>query len=205
MGLVSTFAAASSPTLEQDRPSTAISGPQTTMMTSLSVLLLVSLISSLCQGAIWDCGNKHEGSHPQWATQENARKCADEGGKCFGPGRVYFGDALTWTYKYVDEGRSINCNTRDFGCDPLPWWKKSCYFVPECELKHCCSAYTMTEITESWTFTQTIPAITGDSCDHTKQKILKSLFDGQYGKYHTSFSPTASDRLFNEDLKCRPC
>ena len=53
--------------------------------------------------------------------------CADEGGSCFGYGRVYYGDGGVWTYQEI-YGDWIACNSAAFFCDPLPGTGKKCYF-----------------------------------------------------------------------------
>merc|ERR1711994_856377 len=89
------------------------------------------------EAAIWDCGNKYEGRTPEWS--EGAKWAADEErGSCRGPGRCYYGAALTWTYKDLKQGQSIWCGNGHFGCDPLPLFKKFCYFTPEA--RYTCAA-----------------------------------------------------------------
>merc|ERR1711933_334148 len=93
-------------------------------------------LSNMIDAAIWDCGNKYEFRHPE--SSEGARWVADEErGACHGPGRCYYGSALTWTYKDLAEGQSVWCGNGHFGCDPLPLFKKQCYFVPH---DYCCYA-----------------------------------------------------------------
>lgn len=79
-----------------------------------------------CSAAIWDCNTRYEHKHPQ--SDKGAQWCADENsGSCNGPGRVYYGAALTWTYKDISSGNSVYCSNGDFGCDPLFAFKKQCW------------------------------------------------------------------------------
>ena len=90
------------------------------------------LIVNLCLGAIWDCKNRFEHKTPSASFGINDPAgvwCADEGkGSCSGPGVVYYGSDLTWTYSdYLADGESISCTNGAFGCDPLFAFKKKCY------------------------------------------------------------------------------
>ena len=85
-----------------------------------------------CFGAIWDCDNRFEHQSPETSTGNTDPAgvwCADEGqGSCTGPGRVYYGAHLTWTYvDYLDDDESIDCTNDAFGCDPLFGFRKKCY------------------------------------------------------------------------------
>jgi len=103
---------------------------------STALLVTMSLSYLVCDGAIWDCNGRQEGSHMSW---HGADKCANEGGNeyCTGPGRIYYGDGLTWTYKDLGEGQRVGCNNGAFGCDPLPLFPKKCY--NSCDLFHECA------------------------------------------------------------------
>mmetsp|Transcript_4530 Transcript_4530/g.3964 ORF Transcript_4530/g.3964 Transcript_4530/m.3964 type:complete len:315 (+) Transcript_4530:101-1045(+) len=93
-------------------------------------LILISMVSmiNICLGAIWDCDTSYS-KYPQSAVDPPAGEwCADEGGSCSGPGVVYYGSQLTWTYSdYIADGESISCSNEGFGCDPLLAFTKKCY------------------------------------------------------------------------------
>jgi len=102
---------------------------------STALLVTMSLSYLVCDGAIWDCNGRQEGSHMSW---HGASKCANEGNNeyCTGPGRVWYGDGLTWTYKDLRDGERVGCNNGAFGCDPLPLFQKKCY--SGCDMFHQC-------------------------------------------------------------------
>merc|ERR1712186_134001 len=80
-------------------------------------LITLSLLLCVSHGAIWDCSGTLEWTHP---ARGGANHCSDEnGGECLGPGRIYYGDALTFTYEDVEAGKTISCSNSAFGCDPF--------------------------------------------------------------------------------------
>ena len=91
----------------------------------LFIITLSLVIFNYVFGGILDCDNKYQSKDPEKA--EDAVWCADEGGSCSGPGRIYYGWALTWTYIDLNYGETIDCNNGDFGCDPLDLITKKCY------------------------------------------------------------------------------
>ena len=84
-------------------------------------------------GAIWDCDNVLTGStSPKALYGDDVSLCANEGdGSCKGPGYVFYGAHLTWTFKRIGIDESISCSNSDFGCDPLLAFTKQCYILPE--------------------------------------------------------------------------
>ena len=63
-------------------------------------------------------------------SDEGALLCADEGGNCVGPGRIYYGSEIygqQWTYKDIAIHDSIDCSNAAFECDPVPGYPKQCY------------------------------------------------------------------------------
>jgi len=93
-----------------------------------SIILSLFTIGNLVSCGILDCDNRYESASPSFS--DGAFKCADEGsGSCYGPGKVYYGDALTWTYKYLVAGESIFCSNEAFECDPLDLFVKKCYIT----------------------------------------------------------------------------
>ena len=88
-----------------------------------SVIFIVSIIIDCCFGGILDCDTQFGQSPGGYG----AIWCADEGGSCNGPGRVYYGEHLTWTYKDLTAHQSISCSNDAFGCDPLVAFTKRCY------------------------------------------------------------------------------
>jgi len=89
-------------------------------------MYITAIVFDHAKAAIWNCNNRYEHKNPE--SSEGAVWCADEGGSCSGPGRVYYGAHLTWTYvDYLDDGQSIDCSNDDFGCDPLWGTRKKCY------------------------------------------------------------------------------
>ena len=97
---------------------------------SFIYIVYVEIIVS-CFGQIWNCDNKFEHKSPVTSTGVDdpaAVWCANEGGSCEGPGVVYYGTALTWTYSdYIDDHETISCSNHGFGCDPLVAFTKKCY------------------------------------------------------------------------------
>lgn len=85
--------------------------------------LLVILFLYPTYGA---CIDRYYMAHPE--TSVGAVWCADENkGSCTGPGRVYFGGALSWYWTDVGAGQTIWCNKDSFGgCDAFIW-EDDCY------------------------------------------------------------------------------
>ena len=108
-------------------------------MNQISLIITISLIANCCFSAIWNCPSNNRYEHKNPESNEGAIWCADEGGYCTGKGRVYYGSALTWTFKDVT-GNGIRCDNNAFGCDPLYLFKKRCYIKPEPSdtIQYCC-------------------------------------------------------------------
>jgi len=111
-----------------------------------------------------------------------AYMCANEEDEvCQGPGRIYFGDALTWTYKDFGEGESVGCNPDGFGCDPLSGFEKKCYNT--CSMYHECAktGNVATQVMEGSGGTRRVYSMTideeivGCNCRDVRKEIWERL------------------------------
>merc|ERR1712062_777963 len=134
-----------------------------------------------------------EWTHP---ARGGANHCSDEnGGQCLGPGRIYYGDALTFTYEDVEAGKTISCSNSAFGCDPLPLWKKKCF--NGCRMKHRCPN---TGAGRAHGLEQRVAPFVACDCVDARNKIEAALMNGDISQYVTD---AMIEDVFRE-MRCVP-
>jgi len=85
----------------------------------------------LLHGVVADRGQSETGQdlNCKWKypLQPGAVRCAGEGGRCVGPGKIYYGDHSWYLTKYLDFGEDVLCGDDAFHCyEP---GTKQCYIV----------------------------------------------------------------------------
>ena len=90
----------------------------------LSIVTLIAAVYGWQQG----CSSVTSIAPYNPQTADYAISCASEnGGDCYGPGRIYYGSGNTWAYKDIGVNDQLSCSNAAWGCDPTPNKAKSCY------------------------------------------------------------------------------
>jgi len=166
----------------------------------------ICLIPVACLGAIWDCDNVYIGISESHIVKETliapkdfgAFRCTGEGGGCHGPGRIYYGAALSWTYKDATANGYVYCGDNFMGCDPLDGIHKECY--NGCSMYHECPK----DVTLKWFGTGasvTIPSFSMCNCDDVRDHIRLTM------ELDEDFAPHVTDAVVEQAytrMECAP-
>lgn len=94
------------------------------------MLSVLFLFVTGCFGAIWDCPRRTYWDEATIMRTTGAYfACGYEGSLCAGVGTYYYGLHSSWAMKTVTTNSPFRCSNADFGCDPLPGFKKKCMKV----------------------------------------------------------------------------